>query len=631
MLALLLPTLVVLSAFSSLQVAAKEEWITVRSRNFTLVGNASEREIRRIATELEQFRAAFGRLFAQARLQSTAPTRVVVFRNDGAFRPFKPMFQGKPGAVSGYFLAGTDVNYIALTAETRQDRPYGVIFHEFVHALTRNNARNAPLWFSEGLAEYYSTFEALDSGKRILLGKPIANHVYYLRDQQIIPLKTLFAVNHGSPHYNEREKKGVFYAQSWALVHFFMQGDEGARRTAFNRYLTLLAAGTPIEESFRQAFKTDFVTLERDLRNYISRKQYSFDEFTLGDRLAVDSTMEAAPLSEAESQYYLGDLLLHMQRLEEAETYLQQAITLDDKLGSARASLGILRMRQKRFPEAREHLAVAAQSTTGTGNSLAHYYYAWTVSRESMGSDNVVSGFPAESIQLMRTQLKKAIELAPEFAEAYRLLAFVLFVEGKDLKEAENLSRRAQALAPGEGEYGYLLAQILLRDMRFAEAKAILEPIATGGAEEGLRSRAQAMLERVEAEMARRAGELENPVTQPPAARSTSGKIELNPPPAAPRLRRRVDGEEQVEGLLVNIDCGRELTLTVKVEERLVRLRAASMEAVQFVSFTPGVGTKITCGAQKAAGRVRVTYRPVSPGKASGGVDGEPVTVEFVK
>ena len=40
-------------------VYAKDTWVSVRSNNFFLVGNASEKEIRQVAVRLEQFRNVF--------------------------------------------------------------------------------------------------------------------------------------------------------------------------------------------------------------------------------------------------------------------------------------------------------------------------------------------------------------------------------------------------------------------------------------------------------------------------------------------------------------------------------------------------------------------------------------------
>src|SRR5215218_5687178 len=87
--------------------AAKDTWTSVRSQNFYLVGNASEKEIRQVAARLEQFR----HVFTQATFNAPVPTTVVVFKNDGAYKPFKPLADGKVVEVGGYFMPGDDVNY----------------------------------------------------------------------------------------------------------------------------------------------------------------------------------------------------------------------------------------------------------------------------------------------------------------------------------------------------------------------------------------------------------------------------------------------------------------------------------------------------------------------------------------
>src|SRR5215213_5755397 len=54
--------------------AAKDTWTSVRSQNFYLVGNASEKEIRQVATRLEQFRHVFTQLFTKATFNTPWPT-----------------------------------------------------------------------------------------------------------------------------------------------------------------------------------------------------------------------------------------------------------------------------------------------------------------------------------------------------------------------------------------------------------------------------------------------------------------------------------------------------------------------------------------------------------------------------
>lgn len=99
---------------------AKEEWMSVRSKNFLLIGNASEKDIRKAATRLEQFRDVFTKLFPKVKINSVAPTRVIVFKNRTAFKPFMPAYQDKINEVAGYFQPGQDVNHIVLTAELRR-------------------------------------------------------------------------------------------------------------------------------------------------------------------------------------------------------------------------------------------------------------------------------------------------------------------------------------------------------------------------------------------------------------------------------------------------------------------------------------------------------------------------------
>ncbi|MCW5969903.1 MAG: tetratricopeptide repeat protein [Blastocatellales bacterium] len=473
---------------------AKDVWTSVRTRNFTFIGNIGERELQRFALQLEQFQAAFARLFTRAQMQLPAPTRVVIFRSDAAFHPFKPLLDGRPMVVTGFIRSASDLNYIALAADAPGGDPYAVVHHEFVHALIRNNTRRVPLWFGEGLAEYYSTFELAGDGSRVLLGKPIPGHVYTLRERPLLPLETFLAVDFNSPHYNEGDQKGVFYAQSWALVHYFMQGGERARRESFVRFVDLVSAGTPVEASLKQAFNIDLPTLEQHLKGYISRRNYVYETVHLGERLSVDAGMQTAQLAEAEVEYYLGDLLRHTERYDEAEAYLKRAIALDENMAAARASLGVVRARQRRFEEARKLLASASAKDSDAADPLIHYYYAWAVSREYTSPENAVSSFPPEAVRLMRGELRKAVELAPEYAEAHRLLAFVNLIANENLREAEALLRRAQTLAPGEAEYDYLLARALLQQERFSEAREALTSLVRGDVSPGLTARARELI-----------------------------------------------------------------------------------------------------------------------------------------
>lgn len=62
----------------------------MRSKNFNLIGNASEKDIRKVATKFEQFRETLRLLFSKMNLSSPIATNVVVFKSNSAYKPFKP-------------------------------------------------------------------------------------------------------------------------------------------------------------------------------------------------------------------------------------------------------------------------------------------------------------------------------------------------------------------------------------------------------------------------------------------------------------------------------------------------------------------------------------------------------------
>jgi tetratricopeptide (TPR) repeat protein len=632
---------------------AKDTWTSVRSKNFYLVGNASEKEIRQVATRLEQFRDAFTRLFSKANFNSPIPTTVIVFKNDDAYKPFKPVVDGKVDKVAGYFLPGEDVNYITLTpGSNATDNPYRIIYHEYVHQLVDNNMGrgNVPPWFNEGLAEYYSTFEVSDD-RKVYLGKLISNHLYLLRERKFIPLKDLFEVNDYSLDRNNQQAKWVFYAESWALVHYLILGNDGKRLPQMNLFINLFAKHTPTEQAVAEAFQTTTAALEKELRNYVDGRLFQSQVATFEHKLEFDSEMQAAPLAESEAERYLGDLLLHMGRYDEANARLEHALQLDPQLAGAHASLGMLRTRQRRFDEAKEQLRAAVSA--GAPNYLAHYYYAYALSREGMSESGFANGYSAETARAMRDALRKAIELRPDFPESYSLLAFVDLVTGVEIEEAVKLVNRARAISPGKEYYALLLAQLYMRQEKFDAARATLEPLTRDASDPQMRANAQSLINSIRAMQEQAArfkaaqeayakGSGDATAEQPPrpvkhegtdAGEGSQPNDELaNDALSATlneALRKPREGETRVLGTLTRIECvPKGLVFVVKSGERTLRLASKGFEGVQITAYTPDAGSELTCGPRKQESIVVVTFRAAADARAK--TDGALAALEFV-
>jgi tetratricopeptide (TPR) repeat protein len=601
-----------------------EQWTKVQSKNFLLVGNADERDIRKVAARLEQFREAFLRLLTVEHFDSSVPMTVMVFKTDESYRPFEPLYHGQPAGVAGYFQSNQDVDYITLSIDRRDVRSVDALaFHEYIHLLVRNSFRNAPLWFNEGLAEYYSTFEISNSNKRVTFGKPISNFFQTLREREFLPLERLLKVDSDSPYYNEQDKRRLFYAESWALVHYLLSGP---RRAQLSTYLDLLAKGAAVEEAFQKAFQVDFAGMDGELRQYAHLNKYGQRVITFEKRLEFETEMRSSPLSEAEAQSYLGDLLLHTNRIDEAEGYLQKAVALDPNLAAAYSSLGMLRMRQNRLDEAKQHLERACENSQ---SYLIHYYYAYVLSQEGIGSDNSIEGYyDNKKALLMRIELKKAIDLAPDFAEAYRLLAFINLVRDEYLEESIALLKRAMTLSPGRQEFALLLAQIYLRREEFPSARGILEAVISNSLTPQLHERAKNLLASVAAR--------EEYVARIRAMNNEALKEETPPgvvqpcdaPQPGPQLKKlRFEGE-QICGLLVQVECADDgVMLFVEAGMRTLKLHSDRLSRIRFVTYTADVKGQVSCGLRVPANPVLVTYHPT---KGMGEIDGEVIAVEFV-
>lgn len=87
-------------------------------------------------------------------------------------------------------------------------------------------------------------------------GRPIGGHAALLRDHQMSP-QELFAVTHDSTTYNEGDRRSLFHAQSWLLIHYaFVENPD--RWKQLIQFETLMDAGAPIDGAFQRVFNATF-------------------------------------------------------------------------------------------------------------------------------------------------------------------------------------------------------------------------------------------------------------------------------------------------------------------------------------------------------------------------------------
>ncbi len=453
-----------------------EPWIKVRTAHFTLFSNASEKSTAEIGLDLERFRAALSRLVSGLEVNSPLPTSIYVFKHDASFQPYKMRVGLGPANISGAFAAHRDGNYVGINATPPTD-PWSVIYHEYVHYFLNNNYTDIPLWFNEGAAECFSTFRA--AAGKVEIGRPIDDHVGHLKSGKWIPLPDLFAIDVDSKDYNEGERQGTFYAESWALVHFLAWGRPDAKARGVD-FLAQFRPRTGLKDALRPIVGPDWSDLETRLVAYVRRARFTYSILDLKD-LEVDPPGPPTPMTYAETLSRLGDYLLHSQsgRAEDAQAHYQAAIQADPSYAPAYAGMGYLRDVQKRQADAAGYYERAL--ALAPDDALTLFLYAESLVERFSPSGSIVriraTGPTPKELARARDLYRRSIRLRPEVAEAYAGLGATFTLDDDNLAEGIEALEKARVMLPSRLDVVLNLAGLYARSGERAKARDLVERV----------------------------------------------------------------------------------------------------------------------------------------------------------
>jgi tetratricopeptide (TPR) repeat protein len=445
-----------------------EIWTEVQTPHFIVASNDGESTARRIADQFEQIRFLYSKaLNPGLKLDPGIPILIFAVRNEKSLSQLIPEYWTQKGHThpAGLFVPGPEKNYIALRTEVESEFPYLAIYHEYVHLIINLNYQHFPVWLNEGFADFLGS--ATLTGKGGKLGQPSSWDLDLLQQTKLLPLETLFKVDHRSPYYNEANKTTIFYAESWALVHYLMVDPEKQKNRALSKYISFVESGGDSVEAATRAFG-DLAQLQKALQSYINRTSYMEYSVALPAK-AEAKDYSVRTISAAEAQARLGDFDLYRGQLDAAHKKLEEAIHLDPDLAAAQESMGLLLFRQDERYGAEKYFARAV--ALDSKSALAYFYHAMLLTSE--GSDE-------EQIAEARTALEKAVALNPALGSAWSNLA-LLYANAGALDNALSAAKRAVDTMPGDPHFQYNLAVVLARMERYDEARAVARKLQASG------------------------------------------------------------------------------------------------------------------------------------------------------
>ncbi len=569
-----------------------------------VASNAGEKEARRIADQFEQIRALFHAAFANLRVDPAQPVLILAAKNEKTMKMLLPEDWEVKGHVhpAGLYQQGEDKHYVILRLDSAGDNPFHALYHEYTHALLHLNFTGLPLWLDEGLAEFYGNSRLGEKESRV--GTIDETHLYILGQNKLLPIETLLSVEQSSPYYSEANRASVFYAESWALVHYLMMDPEAQQRQLLKNFFAAWDKNGNQIEAAQQAFG-GLKGFGQVIEGYSRQASFRVGLFKNAQQ-AADKNYSARSLTPGEVLALRGDCATHRNRFEQAQPLLEQATQLEPNLAIGHEALGYYLYRKEDKSGADKEMKKAME--LGSTSFAAPYYHGLLVLRGGLAAP--------EARQEAIRSLERAAQINPQFAPAFEGLAQAYAASPETQKQALEAGAHAVKLEPTTHAYAINLMYLLLNAERDADARQLAQRVLEKAASAEERQTAQDLLNRIKEHEQWVA---ERKAQSDAAANATTTTPTANAPAAAQTktasttpIALDTSTLMAVEGLVRGIDCSHKpaITVTLGGGNRPLIFHAADFGTVGVTGASKDIPGLDSCEKWKGR-RIRLWFRKV--------------------
>lgn len=269
---------------------AKKEWRELESLHFHVITDAKLEVAEKLIRDLEEFRYFISIAIKHDILKGVPPVKILAVSNSSNFKRL-----GLHDSWGGAFLQSLDGSFAIADIkgyETDSDESNyakSTLMHEYVHYAMANTFTPGfyPPWYSEGIAEYLSTFQ--HDKDKITVGNLDAFRVSHRSRRSIkigkLDIEELFktkSLNVKPKTKSEKLEFHEFYDRALAVMHYFSSSEENQRK--MERYVKLINAGYEVDIAFKKAFECSFAELELEIRKYTKQKYVKVNVYSAGEK-----------------------------------------------------------------------------------------------------------------------------------------------------------------------------------------------------------------------------------------------------------------------------------------------------------------------------------------------------------
>ncbi len=448
------------AAAASLPTQAAPEWQMVETPRFTIISQQKEKTTQEFAEEFNQFIAAIGGVITadESRLP---PLTIVLFNREKDFQPYQPLREDGKQAdwAAGMYNRTETWGVIGLSSSDKRR----LVFHEGVHWYMSGLPYHYPIWLEEGLAEVFSTFKTKKG--QAYWGEEIEESREFIQNVGTFKISDLLSIMPQDRLFTDETKVGVFYAQSWALVHYLMFGQKEGTRSALTEYMNAWQNNLPSEEALQRALGKNYAVIREALIDHVNQGSYlEFSQPVSPQKIEARVT-RATP---AAVELALAKLAIGANQMVQAKVHAEALVRLNPTAPTGYDVLTWIAARQS----ASDRIKAASQQAIerGSQDPLTLVSLADVLLDEAAQQQDV----PEEEAARISDLCLRALAVCPQMRNGYIVLAGILPCRAKPSAEEEERIRAGYRIFRNEGALPLCLASIEHRRGNIEDAKRLL-------------------------------------------------------------------------------------------------------------------------------------------------------------